>query len=119
MSDFSWPSAHRVDPAQDPVGPITEQPVVIIVDGRPVTGQLGQSIAGVLLSNGIDTWRRTSVLGEARGLFCGIGVCFDCVVEVDGRRDVRACQRLARPGDVVSTQADPLPGHRVPGEEQG
>ncbi|WP_297362048.1 2Fe-2S iron-sulfur cluster-binding protein [Mycetocola sp.] len=43
-------------------------------------------------------------------MFCGIGVCFDCLVEVNGDRDVRACQRRAVDGDVVVTQHDILPG---------
>ena len=39
-----------------------------------------------------------------------MGVCFDCLVIVNGIRDVRACQRLARDGDVVTTQDEPPPG---------
>lgn len=101
--------SHHVDPATDPIRPEPSAPVTISVDGRPLTGIGGQSIAAVLLGAGIDTWRTTAMLREARGLFCGIGICFDCVVEVNGRRDVRACQRLARDGDVVRTQSDDLP----------
>lgn len=101
--------AHGVDPASDPVRPGPSTPVTITVDDRPLTGIRGQSIAAVILGAGIDTWRTTSMLGQARGLFCGIGICYDCVVELNGRRDVRACQRTARDGDVVRTQSDALP----------
>jgi aerobic-type carbon monoxide dehydrogenase small subunit (CoxS/CutS family) len=45
-------------------------------------------------------------------MFCGIGVCYDCLVIVNGQRDVRACQRRAVAGDVVTTQHDSLPGVR-------
>jgi hypothetical protein len=39
-----------------------------------------------------------SAAGEARGLFCGMGVCFDCLVTVDGADNQRACMTRARPG---------------------
>ena len=57
-------------------------------------------------------WRRTSSHNRPRGLFCGIGVCFDCLITVNGARDVRACQRRATDGDVVETQHDRLPAVR-------
>jgi predicted molibdopterin-dependent oxidoreductase YjgC len=84
--------------------------VTIDVDGEPVTGVLGQSLAGVILAGGTLGLRRTSVNDQPRGVFCGIGVCYDCLVEVNGQRDVRSCQRRATDGDVVCTQYDPLPG---------
>ena len=78
--------------------------VRITVDGETVEGLEGQSIAGVLLGSGRVSWRETAVAGKPRGLFCGIGVCFDCLVTVDGVPDVRACQRRACEGDEVSSQ---------------
>ncbi|MDN3358725.1 (2Fe-2S)-binding protein [Actinomadura sp. DC4] len=76
----------------------------ITVDGEPLTGAAGQTIAGVLLTAGRRSWRRTAS-GAPRGVFCGIGVCFDCLVTVNGVPDVRACRRRAQDGDVVTTQA--------------
>ncbi|PPF84029.1 proline dehydrogenase [Pseudoclavibacter sp. RFBJ3] len=81
-----------------------DKPVRITVDGEAVEGLEGQSIAGVLLGSGRVSWRETAVAGKPRGLFCGIGVCFDCLVTVDGVPDVRACQRRACEGDEVSSQ---------------
>ena len=78
--------------------------LTISVDGTPTEGRPGQTIAGVLLTSGRSVWRRTSRGSAPRGLFCGIGVCFDCLVTVNGDRDVRACQRRASDGDVVETQ---------------
>jgi predicted molibdopterin-dependent oxidoreductase YjgC len=95
---------------RDRIRPEQPEAVMISVDGEPVTGVLGQSIAGVILVGGELGLRRTSVANSPRGVFCGIGVCFDCLVEVNGIRDVRACQRPAHEGDVVVTQHDPLPG---------
>lgn len=94
----------------DPIKPQPPASVVVTVDGETTTGVAGQSIAGVILASGTLGFRRTSVNDRPRGVFCGIGVCYDCLVEVNGQRDVRACQRRAVEGDVVVTQHDPLPG---------
>ena len=80
-------------------------PLNLSVDGIQTSARPGQTIAGVLLTSGRSTWRRTSRAAAPRGLFCGIGVCFDCLVTVNGDRDVRACQRRATDGDVVETQS--------------
>ncbi|MFI7243875.1 (2Fe-2S)-binding protein [Streptomyces qinglanensis] len=86
-----------------------ERPLRITVDGRPVDGVAGQTVAGVLLAAGRTAWRR-GPSGAARGVFCGIGVCFDCLVTVNGDRDVRACLRRAADGDEVRTQSRTRPG---------
>lgn len=83
--------------------------VTVTVDGRAVTGRAGQSLAGLLLDDGQRSWRTTSAQSAPRGVFCGIGVCFDCLVEVNGLADVRACLRRAVDGDVVVRQHVPLP----------
>ncbi|WP_433323516.1 (2Fe-2S)-binding protein [Spirillospora sp. CA-294931] len=82
----------------------TGTPLTITVDGVPVEGVEGQTIAGVLLSHGRQTWR-TAPSGARRGVFCGIGVCFDCLLTVNESPDVRACVRRARDGDQVTTQS--------------
>ncbi|WP_163510005.1 (2Fe-2S)-binding protein [Fodinicola acaciae] len=76
--------------------------MIVQVDGKPVAGRDGQSLAGVLHAAGIVAWRQTRG-GAPRGLFCGIGVCFDCLVTVNGEPGVRACQRAAADGDIVVT----------------
>ena len=93
----------------DRIKPVPPTPITIIVDGLPANGVAGQSLAGVILAGGTLAFRRTSAGGRPRGVFCGIGVCYDCLVEVNGQRDVRACQRRAVDGDVVTTQHDRLP----------
>lgn len=69
----------------------------IHVDGRRIAVRAGQSIAAALLQNGIVALRTTR-RGKPRGLFCGIGMCFDCIVDLDGRRGVRACLEPVRDG---------------------
>lgn len=100
----------RVDPASDPIRPGAAEAVRFTVDGDPVEGLRGQTIAGALLASGTLAWRTTASAGRPRGVFCGIGVCFDCTVTVNGLPDVRACQRRAVDGDVVETG----PGATVP-----
>ena len=101
--------ARMLPRGDDPIRPGATTPLAVTVDGVRLDGITGQSVAGVILANGALDLRRTSAAGRPRGVFCGIGVCFDCLVEVNGSRDVRACQRRAVDGDVVVTQYDPLP----------
>ena len=91
----------------DPIRPSDSTPVTITVDGTKVTGITGQSIAGIVMACDQLELRRTAGGDRPRGVFCGIGVCFDCIVEVNGVQDVRACQRKAREGDSVVTGGTP------------
>jgi len=93
---------YGVAPEEDPIQPLDAKTVTIVVDGTEMTGVLGQTLAGVMLAAGTVAWRRTSLGDRPRGVFCGIGVCFDCIAVVNGLADVRVCQRRARDGDVVT-----------------
>lgn len=73
-------------------------------DGSPVDFRPGQSIGAALLAAGIRSWRTTRRDDRPRGVFCGIGVCFDCLVTVDGTANRRACRVAAEPGMRVTTQ---------------
>ena len=75
----------------------------LTLDGRPVRGYLGESVATVLLAEG-HVATRTTVGGEPRGVYCGMGVCFDCLVVVDGVPNTRACVTWVREGMDVSRQ---------------
>ena len=75
------------------------------VDGTDIEALPGHTIAAALWRAGVMSWRRTRKGAEPRGVFCGIGVCFDCLVTVNGRPNQRACLVPARTGDVVTTQA--------------
>ncbi|WP_254694979.1 (2Fe-2S)-binding protein [Antarctobacter heliothermus] len=77
-------------------------PFEISVDGRSLRAYSGETVAGVLMSNGITIFRRTQETGRPRGQFCGMGVCFDCLVQVDGAGMSRACMTEAQPGMHVS-----------------
>ncbi|HLV58018.1 MAG TPA: (2Fe-2S)-binding protein [Natronosporangium sp.] len=75
----------------------------ITVDGRPVPVRPGQTIGAALHAAGVRAWRTTRFGGRRRGLFCGIGVCFDCLISVNGGPVERACLIEASPGDEVTT----------------
>ena len=81
-----------------PAEPTPRGPVPFELDGRPLDARPGQSVGAALTDAGIRSWRTTRRGGKPRGLFCGIGVCFDCLIEVDGRPDQRACLVPVRPG---------------------
>ncbi len=59
--------------------------------GEPLTAYAGQTAAAALVGEGVDAWRTTRKDGKPRGLFCGIGVCFDCLLTIDGVANQRAC----------------------------
>jgi hypothetical protein len=80
-------------------------------DGAEILAGPGQSIAAALIAAGHRSWRSTRVGGEPRGAFCGIGVCFDCLVIVNGRPNQRACLVEVRPGDRVERQEGTGRGH--------
>ena len=84
--------------------PEVPAPLESTLDVETLIGVVGQTIAGVLLVSGKASWRSTSRYQQPRGVFCGIGVCFDCIAEVNGLPDVRCCLRRALDGDVVVTQ---------------
>jgi predicted molibdopterin-dependent oxidoreductase YjgC len=89
-------------------GGAAEATFTFLVDGEPVEACAGETIGAALLVAGRRAIRRTARGDEARGLYCVMGVCWDCAVRVDGQT-VRACLALAAPGLRVET----LRGARV------
>ena len=79
-------------------------PVPFELDGRPLSARPGQSVAAALTDAGVRSWRTTRHGGRPRGLFCGIGVCFDCLATIGDSPNQRACLVPAEPGMVVVPQ---------------
>jgi predicted molibdopterin-dependent oxidoreductase YjgC len=73
-------------------------------DDREIDFADGQTVGAALVNAGIYSWRVTRRGGTRRGLFCGIGICYDCLVTVDGAPNQRACQVPAQAGMAVTTQ---------------
>jgi len=80
--------------------------VTLTVDGRPVRAHLGETVAAALLADDVVELRTTAG-GAPRGVFCGMGVCFDCLVVVDGVPNTRACMTWVADGMDVRRQAGP------------
>jgi hypothetical protein len=81
---------------------------------RDIPVRPGQTVAAALAAAGVRELRQTrrGLDGEGRGIFCGMGVCQDCLVTVDGAPNSRACMTKAAPGMVVAWQE--FPGAPMP-----
>jgi D-hydroxyproline dehydrogenase subunit gamma len=77
--------------------PPNRETVTILLDGAPVRGAAGASVASLLLAAGVRTLRRSPNAGTPRGAFCLMGVCQECVLLVDGVLR-QACLVPARDG---------------------
>ena len=77
------------------------EPVTLTVDGERIPARRGQTIAAALLADGRRIFRRTRTGGKPRGLYCGMGMCFDCIVKVNGQTE-RACMRKVEDGMQVT-----------------
>ncbi|NSX89020.1 MULTISPECIES: (2Fe-2S)-binding protein [Agrobacterium] len=77
--------------------------VHLIVDGNLVTASPDDTVATALLIAGISPFRNTPVSGAPRAPYCGMGVCFDCLVTIDGEANRQACLTPVREGMAVTT----------------
>ena len=80
----------------------TQRPFTIVFDGESVEAYPGDTVASALYAAGKRAWRRSRA-GDERGPLCGIGLCFDCLLTVDGIPNQRACQVTVKAGMVVQT----------------
>lgn len=93
---------------------ITEHPILcsyekgqlveFTLDGLPISGYEGEPIAAALRAAGVMVHHHTKKTGEARGVFCAIGRCTDCVMLVDGVPNIRTCITPLKAGMRVQTQ---------------
>ena len=75
--------------------------VTVTFAGRTLQARDGQSVAAALTAAGVRAWRTTRRGARPRGLFCGIGACFDCLLTIDGRPAQRACLAPVRDGMIL------------------
>jgi D-hydroxyproline dehydrogenase subunit gamma len=76
--------------------------VTVVVNGEPVMMPVGSMVSAAILKTGITTFRR-STTNEPRGPLCGMGICFECRVTIDGEAHCRSCQTICRDGMDVRT----------------
>lgn len=79
------------------------EPITVTLNGQPVIAFAGETVAAVLLAAGRRVLRHTLKNGAPRGLFCGMGVCFECLVTVDGAPNIRACLTPVTDGMAIET----------------
>lgn len=77
--------------------------VSLTIDGHGIDVEAGTTVAAALVSAGVRA-TRISVSGQPRAALCGMGVCQECRVTIDGRAHALACQTLCREGQIVRTQ---------------
>jgi glycine/D-amino acid oxidase-like deaminating enzyme len=94
-----------IAPAAEAVG--------ITFDGSPISALPGETVAAALSAAGILAFRRTAS-GAPRGLYCGMGACFDCLVTIDGQANQRACLAKAKPGMRVESGPPAMPAPLAP-----
>jgi predicted molibdopterin-dependent oxidoreductase YjgC len=87
--------------------------VTFTFDGAPVLACEGDSVAAALLAAGIRACRTTPVSGAPRGPYCMMGVCFECLVRIDGVGNRQGCLVPVREGMKVETQKG---SHVLPAE---
>ena len=76
--------------------------VTLTVNGTEIAVPPGATVAVAIMLAGQAC--RTSVSGEPRGPLCGMGICFECRVAIDGKAHCRSCQVLCEEGMQVSTE---------------
>jgi D-hydroxyproline dehydrogenase subunit gamma len=78
--------------------------ISVEVEGRGVLVPVGASAAAAVLIAGLDSLRDTPVGNSQRGPYCMMGVCFDCLAEIDGVPNRQSCMVMARPGMRIRRQ---------------
>lgn len=86
------------------LAPTPERLVDIAVEGRAIAAAEGANLAAVMLLSGLATCRTTPVSGAPRAPYCLMGVCFECLVEIDGIPNRQACMETVRAGMQVRCQ---------------
>jgi len=78
--------------------------VSVTVDGRVVEARAGDTVVAVLIAEGIVPTRVSAVSGAPRSPYCMMGVCFECLVTVDGVGNRQGCLVPVSPGMAIETQ---------------
>tara|TARA_B100000614_G_scaffold237078_1_gene235037 strand:- start:224 stop:526 length:303 start_codon:yes stop_codon:yes gene_type:complete len=78
--------------------------VTFTFEGRAIVAQAGDSVAAALTAAGVTDLRASVVSGSPRGIYCMMGACFDCLMEIDGQPNRQACMCEVSEGLVVKRQ---------------
>ncbi len=78
--------------------------IEVTLNGNKIKGFEGETVATLMMAENMVAMRTTTE-GQPRGIYCGMGVCFDCLVVVDDVANTRACMTWLKPGMKIETQA--------------
>jgi D-hydroxyproline dehydrogenase subunit gamma len=78
--------------------------VSLTIEGRRVDARVGDTLAAALLAAGFDHCRMTAITGAPRAPYCMMGVCFDCLVTIDGVGNRQSCLIPVREGMRIELQ---------------
>ncbi len=78
--------------------------ITLQVDGVPCVAYEGETVHAALLAAGIRALRIAGKTGESRGIFCGMGICYECRVTINGVPDKQACMTIATDGMQIETR---------------
>jgi sarcosine oxidase subunit alpha len=77
--------------------------VLITINQEKVTAYEGELVSTVLNCEGIRVFQRKHKNGRPSGIYCGMGICYECLVNINGVSNVRACQTPVADGMIIST----------------
>ncbi|MHB8134387.1 MAG: (2Fe-2S)-binding protein [Anaerolineaceae bacterium] len=77
--------------------------IQVIVDDKRIEAFEGETVAAALLTVGITTFRHSQKNKEPRGLYCGMGICYECLVTINGVHAQRACITTIEDGMRIET----------------
>ncbi|SEQ53406.1 2Fe-2S iron-sulfur cluster binding domain-containing protein [Amphritea atlantica] len=78
--------------------------VEITVEGQKIFALEGETVAAAVMHAGLRPTRTTPVSGSGRAPYCMMGVCFDCLMNIDGKPNTQACMTEVREGMVITVQ---------------
>lgn len=79
------------------------KPIQILANNRPIDTFEGETVAVALLAAGISPFRLSPKNKEPRSLYCGMGICYECLVTINGVHAQRACMTLVEEGMQIET----------------
>ena len=85
-----------------PIHDIVSEQVTVTIDGNPVIAYQGESVLSTLLSLNIRNFSQNDH-GAIQGAYCGMGVCYCCMVKINGNNKQRACQHSIEKNMTIDT----------------
>lgn len=86
---------------------LNERDVIVTIDGEPIAVPAQTTVVAAVFRRYGVRGTRTSVSGQPRAAFCGMGICQECRMTIDDRAHVLACQTICRDGMRICTEYRP------------